>query len=123
MLKCISIQNLIKIYQRVQELRAFFLKKIPQPAEMMLTKSRHHFAYQWPDNLKMYKSVNIDQNMPCSERVVNLFPKRPLLAKVKLCEAISPFSYQWLDNVKTKLYAKFDPNIPCGLRVMSSFTK
>ena len=76
------MQNLIKLYQRVQ---------IPQPAEMMLVKSRHHFAHEWSDNLKMYKLVNIDQTMPCTVKVMNIFSKKTRLAKVMLCEAISSF--------------------------------
>ena len=52
MLKCISKQNLIKLYHAVQELSAFSQSDHDLP-DCCSAKPRLRFAYQWPDNVKM----------------------------------------------------------------------
>ena len=48
----ISMTNLIKIYRAVQELWAFSLKDLDWP-KCCSANPRHHFAYQWLDNIKI----------------------------------------------------------------------
>ena len=50
------MQNLIKMYHAVQELRAFSLQDLGNP--------RHRFAYQWLDNDKINKYAKLDPNIP-----------------------------------------------------------
>ena len=38
--------------------------KRPRLAKMMLANPRHHFAYQWLDNIKINKYAKFDPNIP-----------------------------------------------------------
>ena len=60
MYKIKSKQNLIKIYNAVQELRAFSLREFDRGS----VKPRHRFAYQWPYNVKIHKYTKFERNMP-----------------------------------------------------------
>ena len=61
----------------------------------MFGKPRHRFAYQWPDNAKMYKYAKFDQNIPYGSRVMSISTKRPRPAGLMLGEASSPFCIPW----------------------------
>ena len=63
MLKCISMQNLIKTYNAVQELWAFSLKDLNWP-KWCSAKPRHPFAYQWLDNIRINKYAKFAPNIP-----------------------------------------------------------
>ena len=68
LLKCISKQNLIKLYFVVQELLAFSVTDHDRP-DWCSAKPRHRFAYQCQGNVKMYKFMcaKVDQNMPIKQ--------------------------------------------------------
>ena len=88
--------------------------KRPWPAKLMFAKLRHHFAYQWLDNVKMNKYAKFDHNIPSSSRVMSWLKRCPANPRASKC--------QGLDNVDIHFYAKFDQNTPCCSRVMSIFT-
>ena len=52
------MQNFIKIYQVINELRAFDHELMDQSS----TNPCHRFAYQCLDNVKMHKYAKFDQN-------------------------------------------------------------
>ena len=89
MLKCIGMQNLIKIlmYQVVQELSAVD----HDMSDLSSSKPCHRFAYQCLDNVKMY--AKYDHNILCGSRVI-IFTKIRRPAKVMLGKASSPFCIQ-----------------------------
>ena len=64
----------------------------PDPeSDALTTRPVRPLAYQWLDNVKMYKYAKFDQNIPCSSRVMNIFTLRPLPAEMMLGEASLPF--------------------------------
>ena len=41
---------------------------------------RHHFAYQWLDNVKINKYAKFDPTLPCGSRVLSIYTNWPRLA-------------------------------------------
>ena len=80
MLKCIGMQNLIKVYHVVQELWAYD----HDLQGLSSAKLCHRFAYQYLDNVKMYKYAKLDRNIWFGSRVMNILTKIPELAKTML---------------------------------------
>ena len=62
---------------------------IPNTANLL--RPEKSFAYQFLDNVKMYKYKKFDHNMPCGSRIMSIFTKRPRPAEMVLGEASSPF--------------------------------
>ena len=52
--------------------QGFSLKDLDQ-SDRCSAKSRHRFAYQWLDNVKMYKKAKCDPNIPVGSRVMSIF--------------------------------------------------
>ena len=66
------MHNLIKMYHVVQELLAFSLTDHDQ-LDLCSAKPCHRFAYQYLDNVKMYKQAEFDPNIPSGSRVMSIF--------------------------------------------------
>ena len=80
MLICICIQNVIKICHVVQEWWAFSQsanRRMYGWADGRLkwcsAKPRHHFAYQYLDNVKIDKYAIFNPNIPCGSWVMSIF--------------------------------------------------
>ena len=82
-LKC--LQNIIKIYCAVQELRAFSLKYRDRP-NWCSAKPHHHFAYQWLENVKIDKYAKFDPNIPCSSRVMSILTNWQQPTQTLVCQ-------------------------------------
>ena len=67
MLKCLSKQNLIKIYHAVQDLEAFILTDHDLPTGLMLDKASS--THRCLENVKMFKYAKYDQNIPCGQEL------------------------------------------------------
>ena len=66
------------------------------------TNTCHRFAYQFLENVKMYKYAKFDQNIWCNSRIMSIFIKKTSTDQNERCSAKPHhhFAYQRLDNVK-----------------------
>ena len=87
-LKCISMYNLIKIYDAAEELWAFSLKYLDWPKRCS-AKPRHRFAYQRLDNVKIDIYAKFDSIIPCGSRVMSIFTNCQQRAEMMLSKPSS----------------------------------
>ena len=74
-----------------------FTKFLDRP-KFCSAKPRHHFAYQWLDNVEMNKYAKFYPNIPCGYEPAEMMLSKPSPIKKGCCTC------QWLDNVNMHLF-------------------
>ena len=64
---------ILKQYISVRAVLEIIVGEAAAPDYFFGRASSTFFAYQWPNNVKMYKETNFDQNISGSSRVMSMF--------------------------------------------------